>query len=158
MRLIRSQRCVSFAPKFQPFIGACGLQRLCLEVTSQIFKEERFCSRFLLFGKWEASRKLEWIVSYISLSMNSGRGKNKMRRKLLFLLELFCFLFKPGILLKFIHFQLYIQNKKWTLFVIPGLPNILTLIIFYTIRFYEYTSFSFCHFAVCSGMDNRKTG
>ena len=75
-----------------------------------------------------------------------------------FLLVLFCFLFKPGILLKFIHFQLYIQNKKWTLFVIPGLPNILTLIIFYTIRFYEYTSFFFCHFAVCSGMDNRKTG
>ena len=61
-----------------------------------------------------------------------------------FLLELFCLLFKPGILLKFIHFlQLYIQNKKLTLFVIPGLPNILTLIIYCTIRFYEYTSFFF---------------
>ena len=53
-----------------------------------------------------------------------------MRRKLLFLRELFCFLFKPGILLKFIHFQLYIQNKKLALFVIPGLPNILTLLYF----------------------------
>ena len=52
-----------------------------------------------------------------------------------FLLELFCLLFKPGILLKFIHFQLYIQNKKLTLFVITGLPNILTLIIFCTLRF-----------------------
>ena len=61
-----------------------------------------------------------------------------------FLLELFCLLFKPGILLKFIHFlQLYIQNKKLTLFVITGLPNILTLIIYCTIRFYEYTSFFF---------------
>ena len=61
-----------------------------------------------------------------------------------FLLELFCLLFKPGILLKFIHFlQLYIQNKKLTFFVIPGLPNILTLIIFCTLRFYEYTSFFF---------------
>ena len=59
MRLIRSQRCVSFALKFPPFIGACGLQRLCLEVTSQIFKEKRFSPRVLLLGKWEASRKLE---------------------------------------------------------------------------------------------------
>ena len=77
MRLIRSQRCVSFALKFPPFIGACGLQRLCLEVTSQIFKEKRFSPRFLLLGKWGASRKLEWIVSYISLSMNSGKGKKQ---------------------------------------------------------------------------------
>ena len=53
-----------------------------------------------------------------------------MRRELLFLLELFCFLFKQGILLKFIHFQLYIQNKKLTLFVIPGLPSILTSLYF----------------------------
>ena len=75
-----------------------------------------------------------------------------------FLLEFFCLLFKPGILLKFIHFPLYIQNKKLTLFVIPGLPNILTLIIFCTLRFCEDTSFFFGHFAVCSGMDNRKTG
>ena len=82
MRLIRSQRCVSFALKFPPFIGDCGLQRLCLEVISQIFKEKRFSPRALLLAKWEASRKLEWIVSYISLSINSGRGKNRMRRKL----------------------------------------------------------------------------
>ena len=30
----------------------------------------------------EHLKKLEWIVSYISLSMNSGRGKNRMRCKL----------------------------------------------------------------------------
>ena len=83
MRLTRSHSgCVSFAPKVPPFIGACGLQRLCLEVTSQIFKEN-ICE-VLLLGKWEASRKLEWIVSYISLTMNSGRGKKRMRRKLKF--------------------------------------------------------------------------
>ena len=165
MRLIRSHRDVwvshqNFRLLYSTVYGRLwlSLQRLCLEVTSQIFKEERFSPGVLLLGKWKASRKLEWIVSYISLSMNSRRGKNKMRRELLFLLELFCFLFKPGILLKFIHFQLYIQNKKLILFVIPGLPNILTLIIFCTSRFSEYTSFFFCHFAVCSGMDNRKTG
>ena len=73
----KPQRCVSFAPKFPPFIGACGLQRLCFEVTSQIFKEKRFSPRFLLLGNWGASRKLEWIVSYISLSMNSGRRKKQ---------------------------------------------------------------------------------
>ena len=59
-----------------------SLQRLCLEVTSQIFKEKRFSPRALLLGKGEAYRKLEWVVSYISLSMNSGKGKNRMRRKL----------------------------------------------------------------------------
>ena len=47
----KPQRCVSFAPQFPPFIGACGLQRLCLEVTSQIFKEKRFSPRVLLLGK-----------------------------------------------------------------------------------------------------------
>ena len=74
----KPQRCVSFAPKFPPFIGACGLQRFCFEVTtSQIFKEKRFSPRFLLLGNWGASRKLEWIVSYISLSMNSGKGKKQ---------------------------------------------------------------------------------
>ena len=46
----KPQRCVSFAPKFPPFIGACGLQHLCFEVTSQIFKEKIFSSRFLLLG------------------------------------------------------------------------------------------------------------
>ena len=46
----KPQRCVRFAPKFPPFIGACGLQRLCFEVTSQIFKEKRFSPRFLLLG------------------------------------------------------------------------------------------------------------
>ena len=45
------QRYVSFAPQFPPFIGAFGLQRLCLEVTSQIFKEKRFSPRVLLLGK-----------------------------------------------------------------------------------------------------------
>ena len=73
----KPQRCVSFAPKFPPFIGACGLQRFCFEVPSQIFKEKRFSPRFLLLGNWGASRKLEWIVSNISLSMNNGKGKKQ---------------------------------------------------------------------------------
>ena len=71
-----------FRTKIPAFLGDCGVQRLCLEVTSQIFKEIRFFPRALLLGKGEAYRKLEWIVSYISLSMNSGRGKNRMRRTL----------------------------------------------------------------------------
>ena len=115
MRLIRSHRDVwvshqNFRLLYSTVYGRLwlSLQRLCLEVTSQIFKEERFSPGVLLLGKWKASRKLEWMVSYISPLMNSRRGKNKMRRELLFLLELFCFLFKQGILLKFIHFQLYI--------------------------------------------------
>ena len=120
-----------------------------------------------IFSQISSLRKLRSISkigvdSFVYFTVDEQRKGKKtewdVSLSCTFLLELFCFLFEPGILLKFIHFQLYIQNKKWTLFVIPGLPNILTLIIFYTIRFYEYTSFSFCHFAVCSGMDNRKTG
>ena len=66
-----------FRTKIPAFLGDCGLQRLCFEVTSQIFKEKRFTPRFLLLGNWGASRKLEWIVSYISLSMSSGKGKKQ---------------------------------------------------------------------------------
>ena len=94
-----------------------------------------------IFSQISSLRKLRSIskigvdsFSYISLSMNSGKGK-KNSLSCTFLLELFCLLFKRGILLKFIHFQLNIQNKKLTLFVTTGLPNILTLIIFCTLRF-----------------------
>ena len=120
-----------------------------------------------IFSQISSLRKLRSISkigvdSFVYFTVDEQRKGKKtewdVSLSCTFLLELFCLLFKPGILLKFIHFlQLYIQNKKLTLFVIPGLPNILTLIIFCTLRFYEYTWF-FGHFAVCSGMDNRKTG
>ena len=63
------------------------------------------------------------------------KGKNRTRDKikLCFLSELFCLLFKlklifkPAILIKFIHFQLCIQNKKLGFLVVPGVPHILTL-------------------------------
>ena len=121
-----------------------------------------------IFSQISSLRKLRSISkigvdSFVYFTVDEQRKGKKtewdVSLSCTFLLALFCLLFKPGILLKFIHFlQLYIQNKKLTLFVIPGLPNILTLITFCTSRFSEYTSFFFCHFAVCSGMDNRKTG
>ena len=119
-----------------------------------------------IFSQISSLRKLRSISkigvdSFVYFTVDEQRKGKKtewdVSLSCTFLLALFCLLFKPGILLKFIYFQLYILNKKLTLFVITGLPNILTLIIFCTLRFYENTSF-FCHFAVCSGMDSRKAG
>ena len=86
-------------------------------------------------GNWSG------IVSCISLSMktivksqlnNSGRGKTERDVSLscAFYRSYFLFhlLFKSAILLKFIHFQLCVKNKKLTLLVILWLPHILTLI------------------------------
>ena len=66
------------------------------------------------------------------------KGKTERRRKLklCFLSKLICllFIFKPAILLKlkFINFQLCIQNKQLRLLVVLGLPHVLILIIFLT--------------------------
>ena len=43
---------------------------------------------------------------------------------------------KPAILLKFTHFQLYIQNKQLRLLVVLGLPHILTAIYVFKKRFH----------------------
>ena len=51
IRLIRGRRCVSFAPKFPPFIGACSLQRPRFASASQTFNEKRFSPRAFLFKK-----------------------------------------------------------------------------------------------------------
>ena len=96
-----------------------------------------------IFSQISSLRKLRSISkigvdSFVYFTVDEQRKgkKTEWNVSCTFLLELFCLLFKSGILLKFIHFlQLYIQNKKLTLFVIPGLPNILTLITYCTIRF-----------------------
>ena len=51
IRLIRSRSCVSFGPKFPPFIGACSLQRPRFASASQTFNEKRFSPRAFLFKK-----------------------------------------------------------------------------------------------------------
>ena len=86
------------------------------------------------------------------------KGKTERRRKLklCFLSKLICllFIFKPAILLKlkFINFQLCIQNKQLRLLVVLGLPQTITLITFLTNLFTNRLSLRFrCHFAVCSG-------
>ena len=61
-------------------------------------------------------------------------------------------MFKPAILLKFIHFQVCFDNKQLRLHVVLGLPHILTLIILLTSTFTNKLIPRFrCHFAVCSG-------
>ena len=86
------------------------------------------------------------------------KGKTERRRKLklCFLSKLICllFIFKPAILLKlkFINFQLCIQNKQLRLLVVLGLPQTITLITFLINHFTNRLSLWFrCHFAVCRG-------
>ena len=91
------------------------------------------------------------------------KEKNRTTRnlKLCFLSKLLCLLlkfnnliFKPAILLKFVHFQynMCIRNKHLGFFVVFGLPHILTLIIFLTNVFTNKLILRHrCHFAVCSG-------
>ena len=120
---------------------------------------------FFSLKKWKTFRKWSGIVSLVSLWFNENgrepakqqrKGKNRTRRKLLlcFLSELLCLSFKlklmlkPAILLKFTHFQLWIENKESGLLIVLGLPHILTVIYVFNKRFYwkADTSFSlsFC--------------
>ena len=146
IRPIRSHRGVGFAPKFPPFIAACG-------VASHTFNEKSFTQRVFLAKKVKNISEMEWN-SFVCLTFNkeNGRepakqqrkGKNRTRRKLLlcFLSELVCLLFKlkvilkPAILLKFTHFQLGIENKQLRLLIVLGLPHILTVIYVFDKRFY----------------------
>ena len=60
-----------------------------------------------------------------------------------------CIIFKPAILLKFIHFQLRIQSNQLGFLVVLGLPHIL---IFLTDIFTNKLILRLrCHFAGCSG-------
>ena len=134
----KPQRCVSFAPKFPPFIAACS-------TASHTFKEKSFTQRVFLARKVENISKMEWN-SFVCFTVDkeNGRepakqqrkGKNRTRRKLLlcFLSELLCLSFqlklilKPAILLKFTYFQLCIENKQLRLLMVLGLPHILTVV------------------------------
>ena len=94
----KPQRCVSFAPKFPPFIAACWAP-LRKHSWRKIFSKS-----FFSLEKWKTFQKWSGIVSFVSLSIkktvesrrnNSGRVKNRTRRKLMlcFLSELLCFPF-----------------------------------------------------------------
>ena len=143
----RPQRCVSFAPKFPPFIAACS-------AASYTFNEKIFTQRVSLSKKGENILEMEWN-SFVCFTVDKENGrerakqqrkrKNRKRRKLLlcFLSELLCLsfqlkliIFKPAIFLKFTHFQLCIENKQLRLLIVLGLPHILTVIYVFNKRFY----------------------
>ena len=72
----KPQRCVSFAPKFPPFIAACS-------AASHTFNEKSFTQRVFLAKKVKNIWKWSGIVSFVSLSIkktaesrrnNSGKG------------------------------------------------------------------------------------
>ena len=141
----KPQRCVSFAPKFPPFIAACS-------AASHTFNEKSFkTQRVFLAKKVKNISEMEWN-SFVCFTVDKENGRqpakqqrkgiNRARRKLLmcFLSELLCLSFKlklkPAILLKFTHFQLYIENKQLRLLIVLGLPHILTVIYVFNKRFY----------------------
>ena len=133
---------MSFAPKFPPFIAACS-------AASHTFNEKSFTQRVFLAKKVKNISEMEWN-SFVCFTVDKENGRepvkqqrkgiNRTRRKLLlcFLSELLCLSFKlklilkPAILLKFTHFQLYIENKQLRLLIVLGLPHILTVIMFLT--------------------------
>ena len=76
------QRCVSFAPKFPPFLAACAAERRF----AHIWGEKFFLKSFFSLKKWKTFQKWSGIVSFVSLSIkktvesrrnNSGRGKTE---------------------------------------------------------------------------------
>ena len=142
----KPQRCVSFTPKFPPFIATCI-------AASHTFNEKSFTQRVFLVKKVKNISEMEWnsFVCFTvdkengrGLAKQQRKGKNRTRPKLLlcFLSELLCLSFKlkltlkPAILLKFTHFQLCIENKQLRLHMVLGLPHILTVIYIFNKRFY----------------------
>ena len=142
----KPQRCVSFAPKFPPFIASCS-------AASHTFNEKSFTQRVFLAKKVKSISEMERnIFVCFAVDKENGRkpakqqrkGINRTRRKLslCFLSELLClsfklkFILKPAILLKFTHFQLCIENKQLRLHIVLGLPHILTVIYVFNKRFY----------------------
>ena len=111
-----------FRAKIPAFIAACS-------AASHTFNEKSFTQRIFLAEKVKNISEMEWN-SFVCFTVDkeNGRepakqqrkGKNRTRRKLLlfFLSELLCLSFKlklivkPAILLKFTHFQLWIENKQ----------------------------------------------
>ena len=90
----KPQRCVSFAPKFPPFIAACS-------AASHTFNEKSFAQRVFLAKKVKNISEMEWnsFVCFTVDKENCGepakqqrKGKNRTRRKLMlcFLSELLC--------------------------------------------------------------------
>ena len=123
-----------FQSEFPPFTVRAAWRTLALRVALQIFIEKRPESGVFLVENWKHLGHWSGTVSYVSLSIKTtveGRLKktaegeqNRTRRKLnlYFLSDIFL---SCLILLKFIHFQLYIPYN---------IPRFL------------------CHFVVCSGV------
>ena len=99
----KPQRCVSFAPKFPPFIAACS-------AASRTFNEKSFTQRVFLAKNVKNISEMEWN-SFVCFTVDkeNGRepakqqrkGKNRTRRKLLcFLSELLCLSLKLKLILK----------------------------------------------------------
>ena len=139
----KPQRCVSFAPKFPPFIAACS-------AASHTFNEKSFTQRVFFAKTVKNISEMEWN-SFVCFTVDkeNGRepvkqqrkGKNRTRSKLLLcsLSELVCLSFKLKklvILLKFTHFQLCIESKQLRLLIVLGLPHILTVIYVFNKPFY----------------------
>ena len=143
----KPKRCVSFAPKFPPFIAAYSM-------ALHTFNEKSFTQRVFFAKKVKNILEMEWnsFVCFTvdeengrELAKQQRKGKNRTRRKLLlcFLSELLCLSFKlklilkPAILLKFTHFLFCIENKQLRLLIVLGLSHILTVIyIVFNKRFY----------------------
>ena len=138
----KPQRCVSFTPKFPPFLAACWAPCRTHSIRKVFLKE------FFLVKKVKNISEMEWnsFVCFTVDKENCGepakqqqKGKKWTRRKLMlcFLSELLCLPFISLSLYWNWPFYLnYIQNKQLTLLVVRGLPHILAVIYVFKKLFY----------------------
>ena len=107
----KTLKCVSFAPKFTPFIKALAAYSALCSTDSQSFNEKSFSRRVFLIKKWKASLKSEWngFVCFTFEEENCREPtKQQQKRKkrtshkltLCFLPELLCLLFKCNLTVK----------------------------------------------------------
>ena len=87
----KTQRCVSFTPKFPPLIGTCSLQHPLRRCYAEIQWKEFLKGFFLSKKKWKTSQKLElnsiclfhcrWRKLWRA-GKTTSEGKNRMRHNL----------------------------------------------------------------------------
>ena len=82
IRPIRSHRCVSFGPKFPPFIGVCSLQRpLLTSCFADIQRADSFSRRLFLVKKGKHFGNWSGIVSCFTVDEENCRDPAKKQRK-----------------------------------------------------------------------------
>ena len=126
----KPQRCVSFAPNFPPFIGACTLRRPRFVSCSRKLNWNRFAYKFMYY---------RWSNLKITSKLTIEGKKNQTRRKLVLSIGAklirFCLYSNPSFTQNH-SFLIIHSGKMLKLLVITGLLHILAQVIIFTKRLF----------------------